>query len=167
MEKILSNSKNQYVAEDGGLLMGQTCGGGVSATWCMTGLLPKSNMGRKPANASGGGWSDVEIDQLLNHKYPDPLSNGQTLTKVGAFGAAIYHVMHCWMIHNKNTLDREVEAIELSNDFFGAKTVLVMTVPFENNVKTMEDYLAVHTINNDIQDIANKWHLLYKDMKGR
>ena len=151
---------------DGGSFVGPTRGGGVSATWRMTGLLSKSNKGRKPANSRGGGWSDVEIDKLLNHEYPDPSSNGQTLTKVGAFDAVIFRVMHGWMHHNEITHDRLVEAIELSNELFGAKTVILMNIPFTNNVKTMEDYLAVQAINNDIQDIANKWHLRYKDLKS-
>jgi hypothetical protein len=41
---------------EGGTVLAPTRGGGVSATWRMTGLLSKSNMGRLPANSGGGGY---------------------------------------------------------------------------------------------------------------
>ena len=61
----------------------------------------------------GVGSSDVEIDHHLNHKSPDPLSNGQTLTKVGAFDAVTFCVMYSCVHHNEITHGRLVEAIEL------------------------------------------------------
>ena len=54
---------------------------------------------------------------------------------------------------------RLVEAVELSHELLGAETVVLMTVPFSNNVLTPEDFNAVNRINADIRDIAHGWHL--------
>lgn len=135
----------------------------------MTGLLSRSNKGRPLANSPGGGWSDDKINRFLNDEVPNTWRSTETegkegterktMTRVGSFDAVIFRVMHGWMNHKHITHDRLVEAIELSHELFGAKTVILMNTPFTNNVKTMEDYLAVQMINLDIQYIASKWHL--------
>ncbi len=57
------------------------------------------------------------------------------------------------------THDRLVEAVELSHELLGAETVVLMTIPFSNNVLTVEDMNVVNRINTDIRDIARGWHL--------
>ena len=153
-----------WPGHEGGTAVGPTRGGGVSAFWRMTGLLSMSMKGKAPANANGGGWSDVEIGNLLGHEYPiHPTKNGvETMAKVEAFDVVVFRVMHGWMLPHEITHDRLVEAIELSYELLGAKTVVLMNIPFTNNVKTT-NYGAVQKINSDILDIANNWHLRYKD----
>jgi hypothetical protein len=57
------------------------------------------------------------------------------------------------------THDRLVEAVELSNELLGADTVILMTIPFTNNVLNADTMQRVQEINNDIRDIAKGWHL--------
>jgi len=49
--------------------------------------------------------------------------------------------------------------VELSYELLGAETVVLMTIPFSNNVLTVEDMNVVNRINADIRDIAQGWHL--------
>ena len=127
-----------------------TYGGGISATWRMTALLSKSAEGMKPANNHGGGWNMTEIQTFLNYKHGDA-----TLQN---FDVVIHRVMHGWMKNEEIARERLIEAIELSHELLGAKTVILMTIPFTNNVLTMEDMKAVNKINADIRNIAHAWH---------
>ena len=49
--------------------------------------------------------------------------------------------------------------MELSHELLGAETVVLMTIPFSNNVVTVEEMNDVNHINADIRDIARGWHL--------
>lgn len=148
-----------WTGHEGGTVVGPTRGGGVSAFWRMTGLLSQSMKGKPPANAHGGGWSYFEIGSLLDHRYRvDVWSEMNAMTTVGAFDAVVFRVMHGWMEIEEITRDRLVEAIDLSYELLGVKTVILMNVPFTNNVKTMDDYWGVQDINDNIRHIADTWH---------
>ena len=158
---------------DGGTIVAPTRGGGVSALWRMTGLLSRSNKGKPPPNSAGGGWSDTEIHLLTNYSY-DPKNRmttkdprNSTATTVSRFDVVILRVMHGWMRLHEITHARLVEAVELSHTLFRATTVIIMTVPFTNNVKTIEDMNKVNEINEDIRQIAREWHLMReKNIEG-
>jgi hypothetical protein len=158
---------------DGGTIVAPTRGGGVSALWRMTGLLTRSSKGKPPANSAGGGWSDTEIDLLTNYVYDDIMMMNRekppqqlqqlrksTTTTVANFDVVIFRVMHGWMKLHEITHDRLVEAVELSHTLLGATTVVLMTVPFTNNVKTIEDMNKVNEINEDIRKISRDWHFM-------
>lgn len=83
----------------------------------------------------------------------------QNLTNIGDFDVVIFRVMHGWMKIHEITYDRVVEAVQLSHELLGATTVVLMTVPFTNNVKTLNELTKVKQLNDDIRDIARKWHL--------
>ncbi len=135
-------------------IVAPTRGGGVAAIWRMTGLLSKSMQGKLPvklANHPGGGWSKKDIAKLLNHEYKNKT--------VGRFDTVVYRVMHGWMPSKDITHARLVEAVELAHELLGAETVILMTIPFTNNVNTPEEMHKVNNINNDIREIAHGWHL--------
>jgi len=147
---------------DGGTITAPTRGGGVSAMWRMTGLLSKSKKGRPPANSAGGGWSDLEIDRLLRYVYSDSDGKDEQQAKhtaIERFDVVVFRVMHGWMLIDEITHERLVEAIELANELLGATTVILMTIPFTNNVKTVEEMQKAEVINEDIREIAKSWHL--------
>lgn len=149
---------------EGRSILAPTIGGGVSAMWRMTGLLSRSNEGKPPANSPGGGWSMSEINSFFG-----PITSASDNTgsddeqidkrKHQGFDAVIFRVMHGWMRCDQITHDRLVEAVELSNELLGAETVILMTIPFTNNVLDADAMQKVKQINNDIRDIANGWHL--------
>mmetsp|Transcript_12569 Transcript_12569/g.27271 ORF Transcript_12569/g.27271 Transcript_12569/m.27271 type:complete len:527 (-) Transcript_12569:419-1999(-) len=148
---------------DGGTVVAPTRGGGVSAMWRMTGLLSKSKKGKPPANSKGGGWSDKEIDAFFTYSYPEFIGDQQQQEQrnltIGNFDVCVFRVMHGWMLVNEITHERLVEAVELSHELLGTTTVVLMTVPFTNNVKTVQEMRKVNEINDDIREIARSWHL--------
>ncbi len=165
---------------DGGTIVAPTRGGGVSGLWRMTGLLSRLNKGKPPPNSAGGGWSDTEIDLLTKYSYDQnilitedvPLQQHleqnprNSTTTVSRFDVVILRVMHGWMNLHEITHARLVEAVELSHTLFRATTVIIMTVPFTNNVQTIEDIHKVNEINEDIRHIARDWPLLREKNVG-
>jgi hypothetical protein len=128
----------------------------------MTGLISKKNEGMAPANAPGGGWNMTNVEKLNE-------SLGGN-SKIGQFDVVILRVMHGWMEFDEITPDRLFEAIHLSMGLFGATTVIIQTIPFTNNVKTVDDIKRANFINGIIKNIAHKWdpryekHVLVQDL---
>jgi hypothetical protein len=172
-----------WSGHNGGTVVSPTRGGGISAFWRMTGLLSNSRKNKPPPNSPGGGWSDVEVNTLLNHSYynysPTSISNQQQHQEqqqlpprninqtIATFDIVILRVMHGWMTLAEITYDRLVEAIELCHELLGATTVLLMTVPFSNNVKNEDELANVRQINEDIHEIATTWHERNKTVDNR
>ena len=177
--------RETWTGHDGQSVVAPTRGGGVSAMWRMTGLISTANRGKAPAPSGGGGWDDADIERFLSHSYyrlptsttggggsssswreerpptmgdTDDGDNSRMIAVVGNFDAVVFRVMHGWMEFDEITHDRLVEAVELSHALLGATSVVLMTVPFTNNVKTPEDMDRVNEINNDIRRIARTWH---------
>ena len=142
-------------------------GGGVSSLWRMTALLSRSREGGKPANNHGGGWSMSEVDAFLSCDLSDYINrevysdrtHHHNLT-LQNFDVVVFRVMHGWMPARDITNNRLLEAIQLSNELLGATTVVLMTVPFTNNVVTVEEMKKVRNINENIRSIAGDWHRL-------
>jgi len=151
---------------NGGTVVSPTRGGGVSAMWRMTGLLSRRKKGKPPANSAGGGWSDKEIDSFLGYSTPKQRQQQQnnstvassTATTIGKFDVVVFRVMHGWMKIHEITRDGLLEAIELAHELLGATTVVLMTIPFTNNVKTPQVLKQVNDINDEMRDIARRWH---------
>ncbi|KAL9184236.1 hypothetical protein ACHAXT_002322 [Thalassiosira profunda] len=76
---------------------------------------------------------------------------------VGAFDAAVLRVPHGWMKIEQITRERIVEAINLANEHLGATTIIVATLPLNNNVVTPADWEGIAKINQMIRDIARDW----------
>ncbi len=72
---------------------------------------------------------------------------------ISNFDVVLFCVMHGWMQLNEITHECLVEAVELSNELLGATTVVLITIPFTNNVITEEDMAMVSEINEDM-DLA-------------
>lgn len=153
---------DSWPGHDGGTILAPARGGGASAMWRMTALLSKSRKGKPPANRAGGGWDDKEINKLLGHSYNPNLQHQQQQphhnATIGNFDAVIYRVMHGWMKSQDITNERIVEAVELCHELLGATTVVLMTIPFTNNVVTSKDWLAVQEINDFIREMARDWY---------
>ncbi|KAL7538445.1 hypothetical protein ACHAXR_008553 [Thalassiosira sp. AJA248-18] len=122
-----------------------------------------------------GAWRQEQIDHLLYHSYMNPSSlsgkhhnqqQQQSPTTIGKFDVCIIRVMHGWMPFQAITHERLVEAIELSGKLLGAKTVVIMTVPFTNNVKNKDNVNKMNAINEDIRQIARDWDASSKSGSG-
>ena len=70
----------------------------------------------------------------------------------------VFRATHGWMSIGEITRERIIEAAELAHSLFGADTIIFLTVPFSNNVKTVLDLESVKRINTMIREIADTWH---------
>ncbi|KAL7541368.1 hypothetical protein ACHAXR_010855 [Thalassiosira sp. AJA248-18] len=147
---------------DGGTLLAPTRGGGINGAWRITGLLSRSRQGQpdarqkthaQPLQGLGGGWNFHQVNPFLRHIYQ---FQGQSV-KVENIDAVIFRVMHGWMEVKEITRERVVEAAELAHSILGAKTIIFMTVPFTNNVETVEIMKGVSKTNEMIRDVARNW----------
>lgn len=146
---------DSWIGHLGGSIVWPTNGGGASATWRMTGLLSKKCEGLPPANNKGGGWSMKDVEMFLKHENGDLLSSKPA---VGKFDVVIFRTMHGWMPTEDITYERFIEAIHMAAELLGAETVILQTIPFTNNVKTVDDWKDMHRINNVLRNIAKNWH---------
>ncbi|KAL7547422.1 hypothetical protein ACHAWF_010723 [Thalassiosira exigua] len=148
-------------------------GGGVSAFWRIATLMSASTK-EYPylCEHRWRTWNERPALALLDHRYSDdgksfdhryfhPKIN-ETGTKdlpysVAAFDVVILRVPHGWLKIKEITRERIIEAINLSNIYLGARTVIIATLPLNNNVLTPSDWDGVAKINQMIRDVAHDW----------
>lgn len=79
------------------------------------------------------------------------------------FDVVVLRVMHGWMEIGDITRERLHEAATITHKDLGADTVVFITVPFTNNVKTLTTYEGVSMANAMIRDTVRTWHLDQND----
>lgn len=132
-------------------------GGGVSAYWRVTDLMSGANRRREAACAREDlqkkqrvGWSTEQSLSLVEQAVTEGMP-------VGAFDAAVLRIPHGWMSVRDVTRERIVEAINLAHENLGVETVVVTTLPLNNNVLDAADWRGVGEINEAIREIAASW----------
>lgn len=157
-----------------------TRGGGVSSYWRITDLLSKSNRQKEAHCAKEElqlkqriGWSNTQSIQLVEHSYTLDLETSvvkkildtkvpQSIPRpidmpVGSYDVAVLRIPHGWMDIVDITKQRIIEAIHLSHDNLGVDTVVITTLPLNNNVLTSNDWEGIYKINVIIRDVAMNW----------
>jgi len=133
-------------------------GGGVVAGWRITALMKASGRRERPfGNVPGGHWVGSDVDALLgrSYRYPGENSNN-TNTTIGSFDAMILRIPHGWMKLPMITRDRLSEAIELAHTLFGVQNVVILTLPFINNVQNPRDLATLRETNTMIQEFSRE-----------
>jgi len=129
-------------------------GGGVVAGWRITALLQAARRQEKPfANVPGGHWIGSDVDKLLSQPY----HNSKNATTIGSFDALILRIPHGWMSLDQITREGLQEAIELAHSLFGVQNVIILTLPFINNIQNPGDLAALRATNAMIQDFARAY----------
>ncbi|KAL7527328.1 hypothetical protein ACHAXR_001898, partial [Thalassiosira sp. AJA248-18] len=143
-------------------------GGGVSSYWRVTDLISKTNRRKEAACAKEElqlkqrvGWSMKQSIELVEHNY---LARNETeligyhpTFPVGTFDCVIMRIPHGWMDIPDITRDRIVEAIHLSHENLDVQTVIITTLPLNNNVLNASEWRGINRINGIIRDIARTW----------
>jgi hypothetical protein len=93
---------------------------------------------------------------IQQQQQPQPPPH-QRQTTVQQFDAMIFRIPHGWLTLEQITHDTLVESLVLSNQIFGVRTILLMTLPINNNVKTMEELEQLHRVNSMIRDVVDHW----------
>jgi hypothetical protein len=77
-----------------------------------------------------------------------------TTTTIGAFDTLVLRIPHGWMSLSQITYDALLESIRTAHENFGVTTVIIMTLPFINNVQTKEDWHHLRQINDMIRNLT-------------
>ena len=111
--------------------------------------------------AGGGGWLEKDTELLLNHQYRPSLdvevANHTILKTVQRFDVMLFRIPHGWLTLDEITQETLVETIEMAHKVFGVRTIIVMTLYLNNNVKTMEDLNQMHRVNDMIRNVIGNW----------
>ena len=118
----------------------------------------KNKLNKKKTNKSNGAttWMESQISYINEsqvHQQP------QSSYNVGGFDACVLKPQHGWMEIGEITRGRLVEQIELCHQTVGARTVIMSTLPLNNNVLNVTDWEGIIKINDIIRDIARGWKL--------
>ena len=155
-----------------------TRGGGISSYWRVTDLISLSNYRKKAQCAKEElqlkqrvGWSMEQSIALVNHTYYYTANdnNGEDYSTkkeqsspresfpVGKFDCVIMRIPHGWMDISDITRERIIESIHLSHINLGVETVIITTLPLNNNVLNANDWNGIYKINEMIRDVAYTW----------
>lgn len=136
-------------------------GGGAVAGYRITGMftLKQKNNHFQLAPVPGGGWMQEHVDMLkdamMSTKTAGYEFTGAVMNKTD-FDVLIMQFPYGWLERPKEQLftpEIIMEAIQTSHIVFGAKTIILQTVPVQNNVENLHRELV--TINNAISDFVN------------
>lgn len=141
-------------------------GGGVMASWRITGWLLRRGEGKPLPNASRGGWVREDVYRLQQHQY-HPLQTHTDLTRsivtaagnstavqVGAMDALVFRIPMGWIAYATANPRHLAETIEVANELFGVTTVIFVTAPFDNNVGAV---WRLHKFNKMVRDFCHSW----------
>ena len=146
-------------------------GGGVIASWRIIGMLKRESEGKPLPNNYGGGWLRKDARKLLNYSFPINGSEPSLKTIVGSIDVFIFRIMHGWLDFSEITEELLQETVEVAHEVLGVKTVIFITIPFSNNVKTEQDIIDMHRTNDMIRNFSRAWqsgetgvdHILVQD----
>mmetsp|Transcript_17068 Transcript_17068/g.20842 ORF Transcript_17068/g.20842 Transcript_17068/m.20842 type:complete len:548 (+) Transcript_17068:64-1707(+) len=158
-------------------------GGGAIAGYRITGLFQaaEQDVEHHQAPHRGGGWMKEHVEQLMKyiqHQNVDgnltavheKMTNSETIAKTdmeasssslmpsnAAFDVLIHQFPASWIDvpwSPKFTQEAIGEAVNLANLQFGAKIVILQTVPIQNNLESMDELVK---INQAIWDFATQY----------
>jgi hypothetical protein len=69
----------------------------------------------------------------------------------------IFRIPHGWVGLDLVTEEKLQEMIELASELFGVKTVMIISLPYINNVKTLGDARELKDTNNMIHKLSQNW----------
>lgn len=149
-------------------------GGGASAYMRNNYMMSSSNMMRAYACKHGSKtWGTNVVNSLLYNQHPVDMEDDQPgeqseSTRGRSFDAAILKIPALgWLKHIRDvTKERIIEEINLIGQYFGVETVIISTLTFSNNVKTIADWNGIRRVNEMIRKIAKDWEILPTNDRG-
>jgi hypothetical protein len=160
-----------YRREEGLTIAAPVRGGGVVAGWRITGLMSHRGENRPlPTSKGGVGWIRKDVHNLTAHIYnatynatPNATTNDQgegeseESKEVGSFDAMVIRIPHGWMTFNEISEKALNETVHLAHELFNVSSIVFMSLPFSNNVNTMEDLRSLNETNTLIRNFVRKW----------
>lgn len=149
-----------------GVTLSKVTGGGSLATFRINGWFLKHREGTYEPNSptvnGAGGWQRQDVDDLLHHPN---LSGGE-------FDVMFYRIQFGWIeTEFLNDIDAIRDTILFAHEVFHVSVVILITVPFCNNVQTLHDLKVVEELNQKVRKMSLEWksegglqHVLVMDL---
>lgn len=145
-----------------------TRGGGFTAYMRNNFMMTLSNLKQKYECKHGArSWGLDLLYSLLDNQHASfdnmlQISSGRNASQrhcvVGSFDAAVLNIPFGWVKNIKSiTREKIVEEINLVSKYFGVDTVIISTISFNNNVKTLRDLQGIEEANDMIRQVARSW----------
>jgi hypothetical protein len=102
----------------------------------------------------------------LNHTYTptgEGGDNSHSARLVERFDSMIFRIPHGWLALDQITRASLLETLELAHEVFGVTTTIVLTLPLNNNVKTIEQLRELEKVNGMIRELVAN----YNNLKGK
>lgn len=148
-------------------------GGGALAAFRMTGLLLEEGKGKPPPNkgpnqqTAAGGWLPEHVRQILDHNYTtsavgssinggngNSMASVTTTKKIDSFDAMLFRIPHGWLPASIITRERLEASLRMAQELFGVRTIVIQSLFFNNNVKTIKDLTEMHATNQMIRKLV-------------
>jgi hypothetical protein len=154
---------------EGLVLSAPVRGGGQVAGWRITGMLTKSGENMPLPNNSGGGWVREDATALLNHslsmesnvelEHASPSRTTSTTNRtMGSFDCMVFRIPHGWIRLSQITQESLKQTVQLAHELFGVSTIVFVSMPFVNNVQTMQDLDDLKKANTVLREFALGWN---------
>jgi hypothetical protein len=134
-------------------------GGGVVAGWRITDLLSRKGENKPLPVSDGGGWVRNDVHNLTAHTYnvTDDQGEVEGSNTVGSFDAMVLRIPHGWITLDQISEKALNETVHLAHELFGVSSIVLISLPFVNNVITMEDWRLLKEKNTLIRDFVRNW----------
>ena len=135
-------------------------GGGSVALWRVVKLFSMSRRGLGTCNNRAGGWNEGQLTTLLGHEFTTTAAANDATSKIkiGKFDVIVLRIQLGWMSPSQITPEALHETISLCRDYIGARTVVVMTINFTNDVHNPREWAWVSSTNSMMREMASKFN---------
>jgi hypothetical protein len=113
-------------------------------------------------NSGGGGWVRNDVHDLTAHTYNATTNDqgeeeSEESKAVGSFDVMVIRIPQGWMTLNEISEKALNETVHLAHELFGVSSIVCMSLPFINNLHTMENLRLLNETNTLIRDFVRKW----------
>jgi len=136
----------ETIQGEAGVTCHGTHGGGITGSFRMQSIWG----GLRPTR-TGNFWN--RVDRLVSKE-----GEGGKVVRYD-YDAVVIRAPHGWLSIDKIGRDEIFLLIKNSHKVFGARTVVMLTLPFNNNVDSSRAWANVTRVNGWIREVAATWHL--------
>jgi hypothetical protein len=151
-------------------------GGGLVAAWRITGLWTRRRENKPLPHEPGGGWTRRDLTALVSSpRYQATVNATATATPLPQpqrrmapntdppptpplFDSLIFRIPHGWITLAQVTREDVLETIALAHELLGVRTVVFVSMPFINNVQTLQDVADLERANANLRTWVDEYN---------
>ena len=134
-------------------------GGGVLAGYRLYHFFKDDNeLTRRHRRRLSKTWNRTEINtKILQHIYQRPLNNSHETTSIQQLDVVVQRIAHGWHTLEEITLDALHRNAQNVYELFGAKTLIILSLPFVNNVDDDETWRHLLEKRKLLRNFSRDW----------